>query len=117
MPSQPDVLNVIHKVALVHSSWPSYVTTRGTVRDLEIALQAAEQIVVLEQGQVREVGTHDELVKRNGVYADLVSSTSLSLSTSVWYSLYILTDNGRPFDPSLVSVCWNKTDWSAYLDC
>lgn len=46
-------------------------------------LQAAEQIVVLEQGQVREVGTHDELVKRNGVYADLVSSTSLSLSTSV----------------------------------
>lgn len=46
-------------------------------------VQAAEQIVVLEQGQVREVGTHDELVKRNGVYADLVSSTSLSLSTSV----------------------------------
>ena len=46
-------------------------------------LQAAEQIVVLEQGQVREVGTHDELVKRKGVYADLVSSTSLSLSTSV----------------------------------
>ena len=48
-----------------------------------LLLQAAEQIVVLEQGQVREVGTHDELVKRNGVYADLVSSTSLSLSTSV----------------------------------
>ncbi len=46
-------------------------------------VQAAEQIVVLEQGQVREVGTHDELVKRNGVYADLVSSNSLSLSTSV----------------------------------
>ncbi|KAL3154551.1 hypothetical protein ABBQ32_014008 [Trebouxia sp. C0010 RCD-2024] len=46
-------------------------------------VQAAEQIVVLEQGQVREVGTHDELVKRNGTYADLVSSTSLSLSTSV----------------------------------
>lgn len=46
-------------------------------------VQAAEQIVVLEAGQVKEVGTHDELVKRNGVYAGLVSSTSLSLSTSV----------------------------------
>ena len=51
--------------------------------ELAIDLQAAEQIVVLEQGQVREVGTHEELVKRNGVYADLVSSNSLSLSTSV----------------------------------
>ena len=46
-------------------------------------MQAAEQIVVLEAGQVKEVGTHDELVRRNGVYAGLVSSTSLSLSTSV----------------------------------
>ena len=64
-------LPVAHYILLVH------------VVEFAIDLQAAEQIVVLEQGQVREVGTHEELVKRNGVYADLVSSNSLSLSTSV----------------------------------
>ena len=74
-------------------------------------MQAAEQIVVLEQGRVKvsvtglsafalsqravlqglknvkdalqEVGNHQELLHRNGVYADLVSSQSLSLTASV----------------------------------
>ena len=46
-------------------------------------LQAAEQIVVLEAGQVKEVGTHGELSQRKGVYAGLINSTSLALSTSV----------------------------------
>ena len=31
----------------------------------------ADQIVVLEQGRVAERGTHDELLDRNGLYADL----------------------------------------------
>ena len=74
-------------------------------------MQAAEQIVGLEQGRVKvsgthlsgfaclvraalrgldsapvglqEVGNHQELLHRNGVYADLVSSQSLSLTASV----------------------------------
>ncbi|KAK9839647.1 hypothetical protein WJX81_003007 [Elliptochloris bilobata] len=43
-------------------------------------VQAAEKIVVLEDGRVAEVGTHAQLVERRGLYAELVSSQSLSLS-------------------------------------
>jgi len=42
--------------------------------------QAAEKIVVLDDGRVAEVGTHAQLVERRGLYAELVSSQSLSLS-------------------------------------
>lgn len=45
--------------------------------------QAAQQIVVLDGGQVAEVGAHSELVERNGLYSELVSTQSLSLSLSV----------------------------------
>ena len=44
--------------------------------------QAAEQIIVLDSGRVAEVGTHQELVRRGGRYAQLVSTQSLSLSNS-----------------------------------
>lgn len=46
-------------------------------------LQAAKQIVVLDNGRVAEIGTHDQLVKRGGLYSELVSTQSLSLSLSV----------------------------------
>jgi ABC-type multidrug transport system fused ATPase/permease subunit len=36
----------------------------STIRD-------ADKIVVLKGGYVAEDGTHDELVKRNGIYAEL----------------------------------------------
>jgi len=34
-------------------------------------IRHADQILVLEQGQVVEQGTHTELVRQNGIYADL----------------------------------------------
>ena len=43
-------------------------------------VQAAEQIVVLDNGQVAEVGSHKELIDKKGRYARLVSTQSLSLS-------------------------------------
>jgi ATP-binding cassette subfamily B protein len=38
----------------------------STVRD-------ADQIVVLDQGQIAERGTHEELLERGGLYAALVA--------------------------------------------
>jgi ABC-type multidrug transport system fused ATPase/permease subunit len=46
-------------------------------------VQAAQQIVVLDGGRVAEIGTHDELVKKHGLYSELVSTQSLGLSLSV----------------------------------
>lgn len=34
-------------------------------------IQNAEQIAVLDKGRVKEVGTHDQLLARNGIYAEL----------------------------------------------
>jgi len=33
----------------------------------------ADRICVLDKGQIAELGSHDELLKRNGIYAKLVS--------------------------------------------
>lgn len=35
-------------------------------------IQNADMIVVLSHGNIREVGTHQELMERNGLYSDLV---------------------------------------------
>lgn len=55
-------------------------------------MQAAKQIIVMDNGKVAEIGSHDELVNKNGMYADLVSSQSLSLSLSVWFLAKLSTN-------------------------
>lgn len=39
--------------------------------------------MVLDGGKVAEIGTHEELVAKDGQYADLVNSQRLTLSMSV----------------------------------
>jgi ABC-type multidrug transport system fused ATPase/permease subunit len=41
----------------------------------------ADQILVLEKGVIVERGTHDELVVKNGLYAELYNRQDLSGST------------------------------------
>lgn len=42
-------------------------------------VRAADQILVLDQGQIKERGKHDELLALNGIYADLYQRQSLSV--------------------------------------
>lgn len=45
--------------------------------------QAADQIVVMRNGQVAEVGTHDELVARPGShYNELMSVQNLTMAST-----------------------------------
>jgi ATP-binding cassette subfamily B protein len=37
----------------------------------------ADQIIVLHEGEIAERGTHDELLKRGGIYADLFRKQQL----------------------------------------
>jgi len=40
-------------------------------------VRAADQIAVLHGGSIVEIGTHDELIVRNGYYADLYNKQLL----------------------------------------
>ncbi len=46
-------------------------------------IQDADKIFVLEEGQVAESGTHDELLSRNGRYSELVMKMNSNNSGSV----------------------------------
>ncbi|WP_448910418.1 ABC transporter ATP-binding protein/permease [Holdemania massiliensis] len=61
--SEADILNQIHQLTRQHLViLISHHLTQ---------VQHADQILVLEQGSLKEVGTHEDLLKYNGVYADL----------------------------------------------
>lgn len=47
------------------------------------ALQAADQIAVLDNGHIIEQGTHEALAQHHGLYSQLISSQSLQLSGTV----------------------------------
>ena len=42
----------------------------------------AGQIVVMHQGEIAEIGTHEELMQRRGYYAELVASQADKLERS-----------------------------------
>lgn len=61
--SEADILSQIHQLTRQHLViLISHHLTQ---------VQHADQILVLEQGSLKEVGTHEDLLKYNGVYADL----------------------------------------------
>ena len=37
-------------------------------------IRGADRIIVMKDGTIREVGSHDELMAKNGMYADLYRS-------------------------------------------
>lgn len=61
--SEADILSQIHQLTRQHLVI--------LISHHLIQVQHADQILVLEQGSLKEVGTHEDLLKYNGVYADL----------------------------------------------
>lgn len=45
-------------------------------------IRHAGQIVVMRQGEIAEIGTHEELMQRRGYYAELVASQADKLEQS-----------------------------------
>ena len=69
--------------ALVHAALSAALKGRTSlvIAHRLSTVREADQILVLEKGVIVERGTHDELVAKNGLYAELYSRQDLSGST------------------------------------
>lgn len=68
--------------AVSYPSPPSPLPHTRRVRRLS-TVQSADQIVVMQSGRIAEKGTHNELLKRDGAYSELMSSQEMILGASV----------------------------------
>ena len=75
MPWIHQLLPVIQMVQLLAKS---FIKNHEKIEDATVIIVAqristilhADQIIVLEDGEMVGIGTHDELLRKNGVYAD-----------------------------------------------
>lgn len=52
--------------------------TRIVIAHTFSAMKDADKIVVLNEGKVAEIGTYDELIKKNGMFCDLINADKIS---------------------------------------
>ncbi len=51
----------------------------------------SDKIIVMEDGQIKEIGSHDDLIKRNGIYSEM-------------YNLYLSTQSDKVFRKNKILI-------------
>ena len=78
MPNRSEeVQDIIERMPMRWCMWVALIIAHrlSTIRH-------AGQIVVMRQGEIAEIGTHEELMQRRGYYAELVASQADKLEQS-----------------------------------